>query len=48
MSLVQYLYNRGFTRLRLGFASAVGTVLFVAVFVLSLLQLRWFGVFRDN
>ena len=46
MSLVQYLYLRGFTRLRLGFASAVGTVLFATVFILSLIQLRWFGVFR--
>lgn len=46
MSLVQYLYVRGFTRLRLGFASAVGTVLFATVFILSLIQLRWFGVFR--
>ena len=48
MSLVQYLYVRGFTRLRLGFASAVGTVLFATVFVLSLIQLRWFGVFRRD
>ena len=48
MSMVQYLYIRGFTRLRLGFAAAVGTVLFVTVFVLSLVQLRWFGVFRND
>ena len=48
MSLVQYLYVRGFTRLRLGFASAVGTVLFAVVFILSLIQLRWFGVFRKE
>ena len=46
MSVVQYLYERGFTRLRFGFASAVGTVLFATVFILSLIQLRWFGVFR--
>jgi multiple sugar transport system permease protein len=48
LSLVQYLYQRGFTRLRLGFASAVGTVLFLVVFVLSLIQLRWFGAFRSE
>ena len=48
LTLVQYLYQRGFTRLRLGFASAVGTVIFATVFVLSLLQLRWFGVFREE
>ena len=46
MSVVQYLYVRGFTRLRLGFASAVGTVLFATVFILSLIQLQWYGVFR--
>ncbi len=48
MSVVQYLYERGFTRLRLGFASAVGTVLFATVFILSLLQLQWYGVFRKE
>ena len=48
MSVVQYLYVRGFTRLRLGFASAVGTVLFATVFILSLLQLQWYGVFRKE
>ena len=48
MSVVQYLYARGFTRLRLGFASAVGTALFATVFILSLLQLQWYGVFRKD
>ena len=48
MSVVQYLYERWFTRLRFGFASAVGTVLFATVFILSLLQLQWYGVFRKE
>ncbi len=48
MSVVHYLYVRGFTRLRLGFASAVGTVLFATVFILSLIQLQWYGVFRKE
>ena len=48
LSLVQYLYLRGFSRLRLGFASAVGTVLFAATFILSLIQLQRFGVFRGE
>ncbi|MCY4017805.1 MAG: sugar ABC transporter permease [Chloroflexi bacterium] len=48
MSVVQYLYERGYSRLRLGFASAVGTVLFATVFILSLLQLQWYGVFRKE
>lgn len=43
VSIVQYLYSRGFERLRLGFASSVGTVLFSIVFVISFIQLRFFG-----
>jgi ABC-type sugar transport system permease subunit len=48
MSLVQYLYTRGFSRLRLGFSAAVGTVLFFVIFTLSLFQLRRFGIFRQE
>ncbi|QPC80822.1 sugar ABC transporter permease [Phototrophicus methaneseepsis] len=48
LSIVQYLYERGFERLRFGFASSVGTVLFFVVFVLSFIQLRFFGAFRDE
>jgi len=48
VSIVQYLYTRGFTRLRLGLASAVGTVLFIVVFILSLLQLQRFGLFQRD
>jgi ABC-type sugar transport system permease subunit len=48
MSVVQYLYSRGFERLRFGFASAVGTILFGIVFMLSFIQLRFFGTFNDN
>ena len=48
MSVVQYLYLRGFTRLRLGYASAVGTILFAAIFVLSIFQLMRFGMFQGD
>jgi ABC-type sugar transport system permease subunit len=48
ISVVQYLYQRGFERLRLGFASSVGTILFFVVFVVSLIQLRFFGTFRAD
>ena len=48
LSLVQYLYQKGFTRLKLGFASAVGTILFIATLVISLVQLRRFGVFQSD
>ena len=47
-SRVQYLYQKGFTRLKLGFASAVGTILFIATLVISLVQLRRFGVFQSD
>lgn len=48
LSIVQYLYLRGFSRLRLGFASAVGTILFILVFALSVFQLRRFGIFQRD
>jgi len=48
MSVVQYLYERGYTRSRLGFASAVGRVLFATVFILSMLPLQSYGVFRKD
>jgi ABC-type sugar transport system permease subunit len=42
------MYQRGFERLRLGFASAIGTILFLVVFVVSFIQLRFFGTFRAD
>ena len=48
MSVVQYMYSRGFERLRFGFASSVGTVLFFIVFVISFIQLKFFGAFSEE
>jgi ABC-type sugar transport system permease subunit len=48
VSVVQYLYSRGFERLRLGYASAVGTILFAIVFIFSLIQLRFIGAFGES
>ncbi len=48
LSIVQYLYGRGIGQLLYGYASAVGLVLFVAIFVLSLLQFRLFRGFEDD
>ena len=48
ITVVQYLYQRGFERLRFGFASSVGTILFFVVFVVSFIQLRFFGTFRAD
>ena len=41
--LVFYLYQQAFTYFRMGYASAVGYILFVIIFVLTLLQFRFFG-----
>jgi multiple sugar transport system permease protein len=41
--LVFYLYQQAFTYFRMGYASAVGFVLFVIVFALTLLQFKAFG-----
>jgi ABC-type sugar transport system permease subunit len=48
LSIVQYLYQRGIGQLLYGYASAVGLVLFVAIFVLSLLQFRVFRGFESD
>lgn len=41
--IVFYLYQQAFTYFRMGYASAVGYVLFVIIFVLTILQFRLFG-----
>lgn len=41
--LVFYLYQQAFTYFRMGYASAIGFVLFVIIFVLTLLQFKAFG-----
>jgi len=40
MSLVLYLYNEGFEFYKMGYASAIGMVLFLMTFIISLVQLR--------
>lgn len=42
LSVVQYLYTRGIEQLRFGYASTIGFALFVGIFVLSLVQFRFF------
>ena len=41
--LVFYLYQQAFTYFRMGYASAIGFVLFVIIFVLTLAQFKAFG-----
>lgn len=41
--IVFYLYQQAFTYFRMGYASAVGYVLFVIIFLLTVLQFKLFG-----
>lgn len=38
--IVQYIYNTGFNKLRVGYASAVSMVLFVLLLILALIQMK--------
>ena len=48
MTIVRYLYQQGFTYGDLGFGSAIGFVLLAIVLIINLLQLKGFGLFRDD
>lgn len=45
LSLVEYLYRVGFEWLRFGYASAIGVILFIFIFIFSLLQIKYLGAF---
>ena len=45
--LVFYLYQQAFTYFRMGYASAIGYVLFIIIFVLTILQFKLFGKQAD-
>ena len=47
LSMVQYLYSRGIGDLLYGYASAVGLLLFIGIFILSLVQFRVLRGFED-
>jgi len=48
LSLAMYLYRVGFQYMRQGFGSSVGFVLFAIIFSLSLIQTKYFGLFREE
>lgn len=48
ISLAQYLYQHGISNLKFGYGSAVGLLIFVTIFSLSALQLKSFGIFRED
>lgn len=48
LSITMYLYRTGFSFLRRGYGSAIGSVLFILIFVLALVQTKVLGLFREN
>lgn len=48
LSMVQYLYNTGFSYFNLGYASSIGYTLVVIIVVLAIINLRFFGAFRED
>ena len=48
MTIMVYLYITAFQSVRFGYAAAIGYTLVVIIAVLSFLQLRFFGAFRED
>ena len=48
LSIVQYLHTRGIERLEYGYASSVGIIVFIVIFVLTLVQFRVFRGFGGD
>lgn len=48
LSMVMYLYDTGFRYFNLGYASSIGYVLVLIVVILALINLRFFGAFRED
>jgi ABC-type sugar transport system permease subunit len=48
MTIMVYLYITAFQSVRFGYAAAIGYSLVVIIAILSLLQLRLFGAFRED
>lgn len=48
MTMVMYLYKHGFEFINLGYAATIGWALAVIIGMISIIQVRLFGVFREN
>ncbi len=48
MTMVMYLYKHGFEFINLGYAATIGWALAVIIGVISIVQVRFFGVFREH
>jgi ABC-type sugar transport system permease subunit len=46
-TIVMYLYKNGFQFMRLGYAAAIGWVLFFLIAIVSIIQLKVLGIFRE-
>jgi len=44
-SLLEYVYDEGFTNFRVGYASAVSTLFFLVILVVSVI---WFAIVRKQ
>ena len=47
-TIVMYLYKNGFQFMRLGYASVIGWALFFIIAVISIIQLKLLGIFREE
>lgn len=48
ITIVMYLYKQGFEFINLGYAATIGWALAVLIGIISITQVRFFGVFREN
>lgn len=48
LTMVGYIYKQGLEQFQLGFGSAIGITLLLFTLVLNLIQLRFFGLFRQE
>jgi arabinosaccharide transport system permease protein len=48
LTIVGHLYNKGFQEGEMGMASAIGIVLLIIVFTLSVSLLKFFGFFDEE
>ena len=48
ITMVIYLYKHGFEFINLGYAATIGWALAVIIGVISIIQVRFFGVFKEN
>ena len=48
LTMVMYLYKHGFEFINLGYAATIGWALAVIIGIISIIQVRFFGVFKEN